>query len=70
MKDAAIQAADRVKNSGQFSEGRLILLLLLRPASKATVMRVILCPAFAASSRHRCSSFSNAFSSTASFFSG
>ena len=28
-----------------------------RPASKATVMRVILCPAFSASSRHRCNSF-------------
>ena len=33
-------------------------------------MRSILCPAFSASSRHRCSSFSNALSSTASFFNG
>jgi hypothetical protein len=38
-----------------------------RPASKATAMRLIRCPAFAASSRHRCSNFSNALSSTASF---
>src|SRR6202048_4763311 len=41
-----------------------------RPASKATAMRLIRCPAFAASSRHRCSNFSNALSSTASFFNG
>src|SRR6516225_4815884 len=41
-----------------------------RPASKATAMRSILRPAFSASSRHRCSSFSNALSSTASFFNG
>jgi len=41
-----------------------------RPASKATATRMILCPAFSASSRHRCSSFSNALSSTASFFNG
>src|SRR5208282_4977170 len=41
-----------------------------RPASKATTMRSILRPAFSASSRHRCSSFSNALSSTASFFNG
>src|SRR5207342_619553 len=41
-----------------------------RPASKATAMRSILRPAFSASSRHRCSSFSNALSSTASFFKG
>jgi transposase len=33
-------------------------------------MRSILRPAFSASSRHRCSSFSNALSSTASFFNG
>jgi hypothetical protein len=33
-------------------------------------MRLIRCPAFAASSRHRCSNFSNALSSTASFFNG
>ena len=39
-----------------------------RPASKATAMRSILRPAFFASSRHRCSSFSNALSSIASFF--
>jgi hypothetical protein len=31
-----------------------------RPASKATAMRLILCPAFSASSRHRSSNFSNA----------
>src|SRR5260370_21134218 len=41
-----------------------------RPASKATTIRSILRPAFSASSRHRCSSFSNALSSTASFFNG
>src|ERR1700719_1822691 len=41
-----------------------------RPASKATAMRLILCPACSASSRHRCSNFSNALSSTASFFNG
>src|SRR5258706_1584323 len=41
-----------------------------RPASKATAMRSILRPAFSASSRHRCSRFSNALSSTASFFNG
>src|SRR3974390_2569196 len=41
-----------------------------RPASKATAMRPILRPAFSASSRQRCSSFSNALSSTASFFKG
>src|SRR5271154_796447 len=41
-----------------------------RPASKATAMRSILRPAFSASSRQRCSSFSNALSSTASFFNG
>src|SRR5438105_4590469 len=41
-----------------------------RPASKATQMRLILCPAFSASSRHRCSSFSNVPSSTLSFFNG
>ena len=41
-----------------------------RPASKATTMRSILRPAFSASSRHRCSSFNNALSSTASFFNG
>src|SRR6516225_1628642 len=41
-----------------------------RPASKATAMRLIGYPAFAASSRHRCSNFSNALSSTASFLSG
>src|SRR6266496_3714864 len=41
-----------------------------RPASKATAMRLIRCPAFAASSRQRLSSFSKAFSSTASFFNG
>src|SRR5258705_771766 len=41
-----------------------------RSASKATAMRLIRCPAFAASSRHRCSNFSNALSSTASFFNG
>src|SRR6516162_3899557 len=33
-----------------------------RPASKATTMRSILHPAFSASSRHRCSSLSNALS--------
>jgi hypothetical protein len=33
-------------------------------------MRSILRPAFSASSRHRCRSFSNALSSTASFFNG
>jgi transposase len=33
-------------------------------------MRSILRPVFSASSRHRCSSFSNALSSTASFFNG
>ena len=37
---------------------------------EATAMRLIRCPAFAASSRHRCSNFSNALSSTASFFNG
>jgi hypothetical protein len=41
-----------------------------RPASKATTMRSILCPAFSASSRHRCNCFGNALSSTASFFNG
>jgi hypothetical protein len=41
-----------------------------RPASKATAMRSILRPAFSASSRQRLSSFSNALSSTASFFNG
>src|SRR5271154_2593601 len=41
-----------------------------RPASKAIAIRSILCPAFSASSRQRSSSFSNAFSSTASFFNG
>src|SRR5262249_20670122 len=41
-----------------------------RPASKATAIRSILRPAFSASSRHRCSSFSNALSSTTSFFNG
>ncbi len=41
-----------------------------RPASKATAMRSILRPACSASSRHRCSSFSNTLSSTASFFKG
>jgi hypothetical protein len=41
-----------------------------RPASKAIAMRSILRPAFFASSRQRCSSFSNALSSTASFFNG
>ena len=41
-----------------------------RPASKATAVRSILRPAFSASSRHRCSSFSNAISSAASFFNG
>ena len=41
-----------------------------RPASKATQMRLILCPAFSASSRHRCGSFSNVPSSTLSFFNG
>jgi len=38
--------------------------------SKATVVRSILRPAFSASSRQRLSSFSNALSSTASFFNG
>ena len=41
-----------------------------RPASKATAMRLILCPAFSASTRHRSSSFSNSFSSVSSFFKG
>src|SRR5580693_5095359 len=41
-----------------------------RPASKAIAIRSILCPAFSASSRQRLSSFSNALSSTASFFNG
>ena len=41
-----------------------------RPASKATAMRLVLCPAFSASTRHRSSSFSNSFSSVSSFFKG
>src|SRR5262249_8685912 len=41
-----------------------------RPASKAIAIRSTLCPAFSASSRQRLSSFSNALSSTASFFNG
>src|SRR5208282_2631993 len=41
-----------------------------RPASKAIAIRSILCPAFSACSRQRLSSFSNALSSTASFFNG
>src|SRR6476469_415462 len=41
-----------------------------RPASKATAMRSILRPAFSASTRQRLSRFSNALSSTASFFNG
>ena len=36
-----------------------------RPASKATAMRLIRYPAFVATSRHRCSNFSNSLSSTA-----
>jgi hypothetical protein len=41
-----------------------------RPVSKATAMRVILCPAFAASARQRSSSFRSPSSSGASFFNG
>src|SRR6516165_3007285 len=41
-----------------------------RPASKTTAIRLIPCPACSASSRQRLSSFSNALSSTASFFNG
>ena len=41
-----------------------------RPASKATAMRVIFCPAFSASSRHRWGRFSNPSSPGASFFNG
>ena len=41
-----------------------------RPASKATAIRLIMYPAFSASSLHRCSSFNNTLSSTASFFNG
>ncbi len=41
-----------------------------RPASKATAMRVIACPKFAASSRQRCSNRSSASSSAPSFFNG
>jgi hypothetical protein len=41
-----------------------------RPASKATAMRVIVRPAFVASSRQRCSSRSSADSSASSFFAG
>jgi hypothetical protein len=41
-----------------------------RPASKATAMRSILCPAFSASARHRSSSFKSSFSSVESFFNG
>src|SRR5262245_44764195 len=39
-----------------------------RPVSKATAMRLILCPAFSASLRHRSSRFNKAFSSGSSFF--
>src|ERR1700688_2241539 len=41
-----------------------------RPASKATAIRLIMYPAFSASSLHRCNSFNNTLSSTASFFNG
>src|SRR5262245_47000456 len=41
-----------------------------RPASKATVIRSILCPAFSASFRHRSKSFKSSFSSGSSFFKG
>ena len=40
-----------------------------RPRKRQQV-RLIRCPAFTASSRHRCSNFSNALSSAASFFNG
>jgi hypothetical protein len=41
-----------------------------RPASNATVIRLILCPAFSASFRHRPSKSSNAFSLGWRFFKG
>jgi transposase len=39
-----------------------------RDHCKMVAIRLIQCPAFAASSRHRCNNFSNVLSSTASFF--
>jgi hypothetical protein len=61
----------RRANAGHVSLGQLKVMSAIescrtaasRPASKATAMRSIRCPAFFASSRQRLSSFSKAFSS-------